>query len=78
MNSGEAAFNAKLYLRIPFGVNFINANSSNTEVTVLCSPPTHNNNRTLECEVGNPLPAGKKVRDETYMDGRVACGLPDS
>ncbi len=40
VNTGEDAFNAMLYLRVPEGVNYIGANSSDTAVTVLCSPPT--------------------------------------
>ncbi len=40
VNSGEDAFNAMLYLRIPEGIHFINANSTDTAATLLCSAPT--------------------------------------
>ena len=62
VNSGEDAFNAMLYLQIPRDINYISANSSNAQVSILCSPPEGVNNRTLRCEVGNPLPAKTKVR----------------
>ena len=60
-NSGEDAFNAMLFLQIPRGINFIKANYSNSADSLLCSPPTNMNNRTLQCGVGNPLPAGTDV-----------------
>ena len=31
-------------------------------LSVLCSPPSAMNNRTLQCDVGNPLPANTKVK----------------
>ena len=34
---------------------------------MLCSPPTAANNRTLQCEVGNPLPAGTTVTARIFM-----------
>ena len=60
-NSGEDAFNAMLFLQIPRGINFIKANYSEGSDSLLCSPPTPMNNRTLQCGVGNPLPAGTDV-----------------
>ena len=30
-------------------------------LSVLCSPPSAMNNRTLQCDVGNPLPANTQV-----------------
>lgn len=56
-----------LFLQIPRGINYINANSSNTQVAVLCSPPTESNNRTLKCEVGNPLPASSKAKVSIFL-----------
>lgn len=32
VNSGEDAFNAVLYLQIPRGINYISANTSNSQV----------------------------------------------
>ena len=65
-NEGEDAFNAMLYVQIPQGVNFINADSSNS-VSVLCSPPTMANNRTLKCEIGNPLPPYSQVQIKIFL-----------
>jgi hypothetical protein len=62
LNSGEDAFNALLEVQVPRGLNYINANTTDAAVSILCSPPTGRNNKTLVCEVGNPLRAGKKVR----------------
>lgn len=50
-----------LFLQIPRGINFIKANYSEGSDSLLCSPPTPMNNRTLQCGVGNPLPAGTDV-----------------
>ena len=36
VNSGEDAFNAVLYLQIPRGINYISANTSNSQVRVAC------------------------------------------
>ena len=58
-NNGEDAFNAMLYFRLPDGVSYINANS--TSASLLCSHPTVANNRTLECEIGNPFPQNSRV-----------------
>ena len=33
-------------------------------LSVLCSPPSPMNNRTLQCDVGNPLPSNTKVNLE--------------
>jgi len=63
LNSGEDAFNALLEVQVPRGLNYINANTTDAAVSILCSPPTGRNNKTLVCEVGNPLRAGKKVRE---------------
>ena len=40
---------------------------NSNQVSVLCSPPTPSNNRTLQCEVGNPLPAGTTVTTRIFM-----------
>ena len=37
------------------------------QVSILCSPPTAANNRTLQCEVGNPLPASTTVTTRIFM-----------
>lgn len=69
-NRGEDAFNAMLYLQMPADeVNFINANTSGSGsvVSILCSPPTLANNFTLQCEIGNPLPANAQVDVRIFL-----------
>ena len=71
-NGGEDAFNAMLYLQLPREVNYISANSSTSGVSILCSPPSGMNNRTLQCDVGNPLPANTQViMNDKYLDLRL-------
>ena len=61
INNGEDAFNAMLYLQLPREINWNSASSSTPGVSVLCSAPDAMNNRTLECDVGNPFPANTRV-----------------
>ena len=60
-NSGEDAFNAILEVQLPRGVSYINANTTDPGISILCSPPTPMNNNTVQCEVGNPLRANRQV-----------------
>ena len=62
INQGEDAFNAMLYLQLPKEVNYMSAEAVTPGLSVLCSPPSPMNNRTLQCDVGNPLPANTKVK----------------
>ena len=61
INRGEDAFNAILEVHVPRGVNYVNANTGGSGVSILCSSPNPRNNNTLSCEVGNPLKAGSTV-----------------
>lgn len=61
INNGEDAFNAMLYLQLPREINWNSASSSTPGISVLCSAPDAMNNRTLECDVGNPFPANTRV-----------------
>ena len=61
INRGEDAFNAIFEVHVPRGVNYINANTGGSGVSILCSSPNPRNNNTLSCEVGNPLKAGSTV-----------------
>ena len=65
-NSGEDAFNAVLEVQLPRGVSYINANTTDPGISILCSPPTPLNNNTVQCEVGNPLRANREV--QIYLD----------
>lgn len=71
-NRGEDAFNALLEVQIPRGVSYVNANTGETGVSILCSPPSVRNNNTLQCEVGNPLRAGAQVTQEPGYRTRPA------
>ena len=66
-NSGEDAFNALLEVQLPRGVSYINANTTDPSVNILCSPPSVMNNNTVQCEVGNPLRANKQVTARIYV-----------
>ena len=66
-NSGEDAFNALLEVQLPRGVSYINANTTDPSVNILCSPPSVMNNNTVQCEVGNPLRANKVVTARIYV-----------
>ena len=46
-NRGEDAFNAVLEVQLPRGVSYINANTTDTGINILCSPPTPLNNLTM-------------------------------
>nr|XP_040578055.1 integrin alpha-PS2-like isoform X3 [Lepeophtheirus salmonis] len=62
-NLGEDAYNAYLYLSVPKGVNYIRTKTSeDSSISVLCSPPNNDNNRSLKCEIGNPLPSSSQVK----------------
>ena len=71
INNGEDAFNAMLYLQLPREINWNSASSSTPGVSVLCSAPDAMNNRTLECDVGNPFPANTRVSD--HLASRFSC-----
>ena len=66
-NEGEDAFNARLYVQIPPGVQYINAKSSSSAVPVLCSEPNAATNNTLTCNIGNPLPANTQACYNCYI-----------
>ena len=61
INKGEDAFNAMLYLQLPKEINYMSAESNTPGLSVLCSPPSPMNNHTLQCDIGNPLPANTQV-----------------
>ena len=66
INQGEDAFNAMLYLQLPKEVNYNGVENTNPGLSVLCSPPSPMNNRTLQCDVGNPLPSNTKVSHSAH------------
>ncbi len=64
-NAGEDAYEATLYLDLPESLSYIKTEVvegyGEATVPVLCSPPTHNNNFVLKCDLGNPMAAASKV-----------------
>ena len=64
-NGGEDAYEATLHLDLPESLSYIKTEVvegyGEATVPVLCSPPTHNNNFVLKCDLGNPMAAGSKV-----------------
>nr|CAD7462062.1 unnamed protein product [Timema tahoe] len=64
-NKGQDAFEAVYDLQLPPGMNYINFDRLDEErdVPVQCSAPTPQTNNTLKCDIGNPLPENKLVRN---------------
>ena len=65
-NGGEDAYEAILHLDLPESLSYIKTEvvegyGEAATVPVLCSPPTHNNNFVLKCDLGNPMAGGSKV-----------------
>ena len=63
-NEGEDAFEATYEMKIPIGMDYKRIqrlDKAEREIPVQCSPPTNNNNYTLRCDIGNPLPKNKMV-----------------
>uniref|UniRef100_A0A146ME75 Integrin alpha-PS2 n=1 Tax=Lygus hesperus TaxID=30085 RepID=A0A146ME75_LYGHE len=64
-NEGEDAFESTFELQVPSGLNYVKIerkDESEREIPVQCSPPSFNNNYTLHCDIGNPLPREKLVK----------------
>ena len=59
-NEGEDAYEASLYVQLPRHVSYIRT-ETNEMVSVLCSPPTLENNFVLKCDLGNPMMAFSMV-----------------
>ena len=68
-NEGEDAYEAALYVHLPQHVSYIKTEMIGTNpsemVSVLCSPPTIENDFVLKCDLGNPMMGFSKVL--TYL-----------
>ena len=68
-NEGEDAYEAALYVHLPQHVSYIKTEMIGTNpsemVSVLCSPPTLENDFVLKCDLGNPMMGFSKV--STYF-----------
>lgn len=65
VNSGEDAFEAAYFLRIPAGVTYTKMErlDKNAETPIYCSISNRDasGNSTLKCDLGNPMAGGQKV-----------------
>ncbi|CAB4057680.1 ITGA8 [Lepeophtheirus salmonis] len=62
-NLSVFASSSDTYTIVPKGVNYIRTKTSeDSSISVLCSPPNNDNNRSLKCEIGNPLPSSSQVK----------------
>lgn len=62
-NQGEDSYNSVFKLKLPQGLTYSNVKNieSFEKVSGICLPPTSDNNFTIICNIGNPLPKGKMV-----------------
>ena len=76
-NEGEDAYEAALYVHLPQHVSYIKTEMIGTNpsemVSVLCSPPTLENDFVLKCDLGNPMMGFSKV--STYFLDVLWCQL---
>ncbi|XP_028158695.1 integrin alpha-8-like isoform X1 [Ostrinia furnacalis] len=78
-NSGEDAFEAAYYLRMPAGVTYAKMERLDKDnadaVPIYCSTSgqDEDGNSTLKCDLGNPMPSGQKVHYRVVLevDSRV-------
>ena len=76
-NMAEDAFESVFYLQLPPGIDYINieSQSESNEIIIQCSAPKSNNNNTLRCDVGNPLPEGKLVKFKIILQPITFHGM---
>lgn len=69
-NLGEDAFEASFFLNIPPGVDYKSTKriGESRDVSYICTAPSAATNNTLKCDIGNPLPAGKSVHFNVFME----------
>ncbi|XP_047110837.1 integrin alpha-PS2-like isoform X1 [Schistocerca piceifrons] len=70
LNTGEDAFEATYNLKIPPGLNYSKIeriDKNEREIPVLCSAPSLQNNYTLKCDIGNPLPSNKPLHFKVHL-----------
>ncbi|XP_050099365.1 integrin alpha-PS2 isoform X2 [Anopheles aquasalis] len=79
-NRGEDAFEAGFYMVVPAGLDFrrVDRLGEVRDVPVLCTAPSHANNGTLRCDIGNPLASGKVVNFKVILAPSFAVGMAPS
>ncbi|XP_052127501.1 integrin alpha-PS2 isoform X2 [Frankliniella occidentalis] len=80
-NDGEDAFETTYEMKIPTGMDYKRIqmlDKGEREIPVLCSPPSVNNNNTLRCDIGNPLPKNKQVHFKVLLQPFHREGMAQS
>lgn len=69
-NRREDAFEAMFSCKLPKGIDYVKVEkySDSSDIPILCSPPSPNNNNTLKCDIGNPLPQKEVVHFKVILD----------
>ncbi|PSN37770.1 hypothetical protein C0J52_13179 [Blattella germanica] len=67
-NRGEDSFETMFTMNVPGGVHYVKVERlESADKDVLCSAPSFSNNRTLKCDLGNPLPQNRIVRFKVHL-----------
>ncbi|XP_047113545.1 integrin alpha-PS2-like [Schistocerca piceifrons] len=71
INMGEDSFETMYNLKIPPGLHYTKIerlDDNEQEIPVLCSAPSTQNNNTLKCDIGNPLPRNKQLHYKVVLE----------
>uniref|UniRef100_A0A1I8M8Q7 Uncharacterized protein n=1 Tax=Musca domestica TaxID=7370 RepID=A0A1I8M8Q7_MUSDO len=79
-NNNEDAFEAAFYLVMPKDLDYVKLEkiADTNDATITCTAPSQDNNYTLKCDIGNPLPAQKVANFRVYMMPSVKRGMSPS
>lgn len=69
-NNGEDAFEAGFYMTIPEDLNYKKYTKLG-DLPVTCTQITQQQNRTLKCDIGNPLPARSSTKLQVELEHAV-------
>lgn len=69
-NHGEDAFEAGFFMNVPPALSFksVKPIESKRDFPVTCTAPSLQNNMTLKCDIGNPLPRNGEVRFNVILN----------
>uniref|UniRef100_A0A182JLT4 Uncharacterized protein n=1 Tax=Anopheles atroparvus TaxID=41427 RepID=A0A182JLT4_ANOAO len=76
INQDEDAFEAGFYMVVPPGLDFrrVDRLGEVKDVPVLCTAPSTATNKTLKCDIGNPLSRDKVVNFKVILAPSLAAG----
>lgn len=79
-NNNEDAFEAAFYLVMPKDLDYMKMEkiADTNDASITCTVPSDDNNYTLKCDIGNPLPANKVANFRVYMMPSVRRGMSPS